>query len=122
MSKIKNAKEEYLNITKDYIITAAYISFNDYVDDTFKLKPLYTKDEYDNFLKFLDREYHSGYGGQELFGLIYCEDGVWIKREEYDGSEWWNVMKYPDLRETFDEVDVLKYYRREKLKNIENNL
>ena len=54
--------------------------------------------------------------------IIYCKDGYWIDRGEYDGSEWYNIHKYPDLREVFDEIDVLKYYRREKLKNIENNI
>ena len=81
----------------------------------------YTKEDYQDLLKFLDREYDSGYGGQKLFGVIYCEDGVWMQRGEYDGSEWWNTFKYPSLRESFDEVDVIKYERSTKLKRIEEN-
>jgi hypothetical protein len=120
---IVNAKEEFLKITKDYKVIAANISFGDswtVEEDRFKLKPLYTKKDYENFLHFLDREYDSGYGGQKLFGVIYCEDGVWIDRGEYDGSEWYNVHKYPSLRESFDEVDVIKYERNKKLKRINN--
>lgn len=117
MSK-RNAKEEFLNITENYNIIAANITFVD-DEECHKLKPLYTKDEYNEFLNFLDREYYAGYGGQELYGVIYCEKGVWMQRGEYDGSEWWDIYQYPDLRESFDESDVVKYERYLKLKNIE---
>lgn len=33
--------------------------------------------------------YNSGYGSQQLFGLVLFSDGTWLSREEYDGSEWW---------------------------------
>lgn len=61
---------------------AAYIEFY----GEFKLKPLYTKSDYDNFLKFLDREYDGGFGGQVLHGIIFCENDTWFDRGEYDGS------------------------------------
>lgn len=122
MSEYRNAKEEFLETVKDYKVIAADISFGDSWTDNeerFKLKPLYTNEEYNELLKFLDREYDAGYGGQQLFGVIYCEDGVWMQRGEYDGSEWWNTFKYPDLRNSFSEADVLKYERNKKLKRIE---
>jgi hypothetical protein len=72
----------------------------------------------DDFLNFLDREYDDGYGGQQLHGYIFCEDGIWFDRGEYDGSEWWNRNKYPRLTEFFDESVVLRYERTKKLKNI----
>lgn len=126
----RNAKNEFLDYTFDYKVIAANISFDDDVyagttpisDKTIQLKPGYSKNDYDNFLKFLDRDYDCGYGGQELFGIIYCEDGVWLDRGEYDGSEWYNVHKYPDLREVFAESDVLRYERSKKLKNIEKGI
>ncbi len=117
-----NAKEEFLETISDYKVIAANISFGDSWTDEeerFKLKPLYTKEDYDNFLEFLNREYDNGYGGQKLFGVIFCENGVWIERKEYDGSEWYVVNKYPSLRGSFDEVDVLKYERNKKLKRID---
>jgi len=112
-----------LSITENYKVIAADINFGyDYGDnnDKFKLKPLYTNEEYKKFMKFMDREYDKGYGSQNLHGIIYCEDNIWIDRGEYDGSEWWNVNKYPDLRKSFDEIDVIKYERNKKLKSIEN--
>ena len=127
MSKI-NAKIEFLDTTRSFKVIAADISFNgwdhdddDYINCSFKLKPLYNSNDYDKFLKFLDREYDNGFGGQQLYGIIYCEKGVWMDRGEYDGSEWWDINKYPDLIKSFDESDVIKYERREKLNNIKNN-
>lgn len=114
-----NAKDEFLNVTNSYNVIAADISFGS-DEDEFKLKPLHTRAEYEELLKFLDREYSNGYGGQELFGIIYCEDGIWLDRGEYDGSEWWNLNRYPDMRNSFDEVDVIKYERCMKLRNLED--
>ena len=115
-----NAKEEFLRVTKHYNIIGANIQFD--LDEviSMKLKPLYTQEEYKLFLDFLDREYDSGYGGQQLYGIIYCEDGVWIDRGEYDGQEWWNVNKYPNLRESFTENEIIRYERSKKLRNINN--
>lgn len=112
-----NAKKEFLDAINKYKVIAAVVNFSDGESD-FKLKPLYKKDDYDDLLKFLDREYNNGYGGQELFGIIYCEDGVWIDRGEYDGSEWWNLNKYPNLSDNFDKVDILRYERYNKLNKL----
>lgn len=121
-----NAKNEFLENTKNFKVIAAIISFNgdfgwkdfkESIDDndTLGLKPLYTQEQYNYFLTFLDREYHAGFGGQELFGYIICENGIWLQRAEYDGSEWWETLKYPNLRDYFDECDVVKYERFGKL-------
>lgn len=50
-----------------------------------------------NFLDSLDFEYDHGYGSQELFGTVWLEDGTWLERGEYDGSEWWEYKKTPDI-------------------------
>jgi hypothetical protein len=126
MSKITNAKQEFLEETKYFKVVAAAIQFGSNYrseeQDSFKLKPLYTKEEYENFLTFLDRDYNASYGGQEVYGIIFCEDGVWFDRGEYDGSEWWSCNKYPDLRHSFDEAEMLKYERSKKLKRIEDTI
>jgi hypothetical protein len=123
MNDNKTAKKEFLEITKNYKVIAAKLSFDTHFDDDieneFKLKPLYSKEEYQDFLKFLDVNYNSSYGSQKLFGIIYCEDDVWIDRGEYDGAEWYVVHQYPNLRDNFDKSDVLKYERSLKLKKIE---
>lgn len=128
MPDIKNAKEELLRIVNRHNldIIGAYIEFGEYYGDedkafnTFVLNPLYKKEDFDNFLKFMDREYNSGYGGQEIYGIVYCENGIWMDRGEYDGSEWWQVNQYPDMRNHFDEVVVLRYLRYKKIKEIES--
>lgn len=118
---MRNAKEEYLRAIEGYNVIAASINFQTIRDESeFKLKPLYTTEEYNDFLNFLDVEYDNGYGGQNLYGVIYCEDGIWLQRGEYDGSEWWDIFKYPDMRESFDEASVVRYERNKKLKNITN--
>ena len=121
----KNAKDELIGLIDHYNlkIVGAIIQFGDYNDndipDKFILSLLYTEDEYNDFLKYMDREYYSGYGGQELFGTVVCEDGVWLDRYEYDGSESWQMNKYPKLGDMFGEKLALKYYRKLKLDEIE---
>ena len=66
----------------------------------------------------MNRNYDAVFGGQELYGIVYCEDNIWLDRGEYDGSEWWQTHKYPDLRVNFDEIDVLRYERSKKLSKI----
>jgi hypothetical protein len=41
--------------------------------------------------------YYSGYGGQELFGTVWMDNGEYITRGEYDGSEWWNYHRVPEI-------------------------
>lgn len=125
MSRI-NAKDEFLYITNNFIVIGSIISFGGYYNEedveSFQLKPLYSKEDYENFLKFLDREYNSGYGGQELYGIIFCEDNVWMERGEYDGSEWWEIHQYPNLKQFFDESDVIRYERFKKLGNLNKKI
>lgn len=87
-------------------ILAAEVSFNaDFkysredvpADEVFTLPMKYTSEESAAFWKFLDREYDSGYGGQQLFGTIWLQDGSWLTRGEYDGSEWWAHQKRPPI-------------------------
>jgi hypothetical protein len=61
------------------------------------LKLNHSEQEYNDFLKSLDFEYDSGYGGQELYGIVWLEDGTWCTRGEYDGSEWWEHNVLPSI-------------------------
>lgn len=47
-------------------------------------------------IEFLDVEYYSGYGGQELYGLVVFKDGSRLERGEYDGAEWWEYKETPE--------------------------
>jgi hypothetical protein len=35
-----------------------------------------------------------------LFGTVWLEDGMWMERGEYDGSEWWELMRRPEIPST----------------------
>ena len=110
-----NAKEELLTKlrTNNLAIKCAYIRTerNSYWDDNdnyiqpapITLKENYTPTDYVEFLNKLDFEYDSGYGGQELYGIVWLmEEGTWLERGEYDGSEWWDYKKCPQV------IDELK--------------
>ena len=94
-----NARQEFVFHTAGKKIKCAIVTFgDDWYDEgatTYTLPVDYTQEEYDVFTQSIDREYDSGYGGQELFGFIWYEDGTWSSRGEYDGSEWWDWHKCP---------------------------
>lgn len=100
-----NAKEEFINHTANKgrgILCAYIIRGDEYVDNrTEYLLPVgYTKEEKSKFLYDINWYYNNGYGGQELFGTIWYNDGTWSSRGEYDGSEWWDYNKCPQIPET----------------------
>lgn len=45
--------------------------------------------------KLYKQDYDSGFGAQELSGMIAMNDGSWYERGEYDGSEWWVRKRFP---------------------------
>jgi hypothetical protein len=101
-----NANDELdrLVISSKSSIKAAKIQFgddwmfdDDQSPDILTLYPNFTLEEYVDFLQFMNREYGNGYGSQFLFGTIWFEDGTWAERGEYDGSEWWEHHKLPEL-------------------------
>ena len=70
-----------LGILEDAIFIGSY-------DQTYKM----TVEE---FRKIADFEYDNGYGGQKIATdlIIAFPDGSIMERQEYDGSEWWEVKK-----------------------------
>ena len=98
---MRNAKEELLKLlegkakVKCVTITNGYEWDEDKKD--FILKAGYSKTEYIDFLNQLDFDYDSGYGSQNLFGTVWLEDGTWCTRGEYDGSEWWEHNRLPEI-------------------------
>lgn len=62
-----------------------------------RLFPGYTIEDLESFLSAMEFEYDSGYGGQNLYGIIWMQDGTWLTRGEYDGSEWWDWHRLPKL-------------------------
>jgi hypothetical protein len=47
------------------------------------------------FARLADRVYDSGYGSQEVSSdlVVVFDDGAWLERGEYDGSEWWSFRR-----------------------------
>ena len=114
---IINAKEEFVRHTGTMTIKCAYIQFMDYLEDgeKFSLTTGYTDDEYKQFLSDIDRNYNNGYGSQQIDGMIWYEDGTWTTRGEYDGSEWWEYNKCPNIPTELDRKDKV---REQKLNQI----
>ena len=109
-----NAKQELLDkiesypvqvwFTKPYTIKCCEIRMEYYqFDDTSNeilLREGYTQEEYQEFLEKLDFDYDSGYGIQHMYGTVwFTEPGVWMERRDYDGSEWWEIYKCPEIPE-----------------------
>ena len=104
-----NAKEELLGMLErvDGVIKCAAIKRDaGYWDDDntytqkepILLKEGHTPAEYEEFLAKLDFKYDSGYGMQEVDGRVWLvEEGTWLERGEYDGSEWWVYRKCPQI-------------------------
>jgi hypothetical protein len=96
-----NAKQEFLEHTEGMKVRCAKIRFNDgyYEEDrsTYILPVGYCPSDLKLFLKEIDHNYDSGFGGQELFGTIWYTDGTWSTRGEYDGSEWWEYHTCPEI-------------------------
>lgn len=82
---------------------------------TYRLTTGFTKEEYDEFLTKLDFNYDSGYGSQNLFGIIWYKDGTWSERGEYDGSEWYQYQRCPEIPINLKRLDK---EREEKLNHI----
>jgi hypothetical protein len=103
-----NAKEEFLRHTKcteGFSVLCAIIDYghscfyeeDEKAPESIILKKEYNSADYEAFLKLLDFEYDHGFGGQELFGVIWYTNGNWSNRSEYDGSEWWTYNRCPEI-------------------------
>ena len=52
------------------------------------------------FSRLADFNYDSGYGSQEFDGWItFKNTDAYIQRDDYDGSEWWAVVRRPKLKD-----------------------
>ncbi|HGB3193993.1 TPA: hypothetical protein ACIVAT_000644 [Salmonella enterica subsp. enterica serovar Waycross] len=101
-----NAADEFNDHVRDTgcEVTCAKLSFGDdsyaWIDaELHTLKCGYSLSEFASFINGISQEYDNGYGGQNLFGTIWYSDGTWSSRGEYDGSEWWEHNKRPEIDE-----------------------
>lgn len=102
-----NAKEEFLihtglvtsNVNK---IKCAEIQFG---HDSYYLGTVWDKQEAKDFLDKIDFDYDNGYGTQNLYGVVWYEDGTWSDRGQYDGSEWWQHNVCPNIPKHLIRID-----------------
>lgn len=87
-----NSQKELIEHIKDRKVEFVSIAIRKGYD----VEPLRIKGTLDEVLPQLNFDYYDVYGGQELFGYIWYEDGTWPDRGEYDGSEWWQHQTRPD--------------------------
>ena len=99
-----NAATEFNNfiVTKPRVICAYVQNIGSWMDDGEDMPKIclslgYTDEQYGQFMQKLEFTYNNGYGGQELDGVIWFEDGTWADRGEYDGSEWWQYHRCPSV-------------------------
>ena len=98
MSDITNAKDEFIKIIKGLPkVKCALIYYE--AEGVSTLKVGHSIEDWVKFTYSLDFEYDSGWGGQNLFGVVWFEDGSWLERAEYDGSEWWKHKICPVIPE-----------------------
>ena len=71
----------------------------------------------DDFVKFSNIEYDSGYGSPEVaIDLVVIGEDFWLERHEYDGSEWWEFKQMPNYKDLpFQKITALT--TREARKN-----
>lgn len=95
-----NAKHEFLFTIEGLSpVKCAILHYGYYLaeQNPHLLKINYSQGDFLTFLEKINFDYNSGYGGQELFGIIWLEDGTWFDRGEYDGSEWWQHQSCPQI-------------------------
>lgn len=64
--------------------------------------------------KVLDVDYDAGYGGQEIAAdlVVVFTDGGFLRRAEYDGSEWWEYeppFRVTETQKPFKFVKLTSY-------------
>lgn len=67
--------------------------------------------------KVLDIDYDYGYGSQEIAAdlVVVFTDGGFLRREEYDGSKWWEYeppFRVPETQKPFKFVKLPTYRTR----------
>jgi hypothetical protein len=111
-NNMRNAKQELLdtigsNIANLRCATITHSPFDwseEVPSKKIVLKEGYSQADLDEFISKLDFEYDGGYGSQELFGMVWFNDGYWMDRYEYDGSERWDWHKYPTIPDELKET------------------
>lgn len=86
---MRNLKEETLKILESHGYSIGDVAWVGSVDYEIPV---------DRFWELADVEYDSGFGCQEVASdlMVVLDDGSWLERNEYDGSECWEHKKTPE--------------------------
>lgn len=102
---MRNAKTEFQEFVKELGVEVLCAQLEDVYYSSpnlgrkWNLPKGYTKKQLIQFWKDIDFDYDDGYGSEELGGVIWFKDGTYANRGQYDGSEWWEYHKTPDIPE-----------------------
>lgn len=92
----RNAAEELIkHVGERTVAYGKVIRGDDMTDSEYLAVAFGSHDEYLAALPLLNFKYDHGFGGQNLFGWVVFDDGTWLERGEYDGSEWWEYKQCP---------------------------
>jgi hypothetical protein len=95
-----NARDEFLEFIKDLpgVVCAEVEREVSYKLSVVGALPVgHILADWESFCHSINFDYDEGYGSQELYGAIWFVDGSWADRREYDGSEWWELQKCPEI-------------------------
>lgn len=97
----RNVGEEFLKAVKGHKVVCMDFVLDDFETSvSFVLKCGYTRTQFREVLNtMMHCWYDCGYGMQYLTGIIWCSNGIWFERWEYDGSEGWEIKGYPEIPE-----------------------
>lgn len=91
--ELKNFLQETVDIMQRYYKTTDDVKFIKCRDHANASKRIC---DWKDFEAMANVEYDSGYGSVIINeSLKIVGDGWWMKRKEYDGSEWWQFKKQP---------------------------
>ena len=106
-----NARGEFnIHVGNRDILCATIQIGNDFADNrsVFNLTTGWDSNDFDIFINSLNFHYDSGYGSQNLFGIIWYKDGTWSDRYEYDGSECWDYHTCPVIPSELNRIDKVR--------------
>lgn len=102
----RNAKAEFIKEVEGKAVLCADITYEFYdkeqkkfIEKEHHLPYAHSPAAYNTFLQSLDFVYNAGFGGQELYGIIWYADGTWSERYSYDGEEEWRHCHIPVIPE-----------------------
>lgn len=104
---LKNLWEETIDTLKDYSLTwddVEYVILGSYCITKENFKEVAYK-----------TNYYASYGTAEIRSdLMLVGWNWWLERQEYDGSEWWELQTKPHIPGNFRKIKSLKSWEEDE--------